>query len=244
MKKLLSLTTLILIWNFTFSQPLKLSISSPQPRLTQSFNITIDITPIKKEIFKQIGDGLNLIKEEWFDSDPSITYSVIPKKLGRTEIAPLQFVFNGKTYTTEKKSFEVVEDLPKVASGLWFRKVPIDDSTFYIILEQNIPAKRKTTDSSDGNFSNTFVPTIDNAVKFKEFPDVQFYPSKGLKGLHIGGQSSKLLSYQNNDGELISYFYNIQVAKCRIDKNVSIKLTNDYFLNLPTDYSFNNINLP
>ena len=222
-----------------FSQTLNLEISTPQPRLNQEFNILINVQEIRNEIFKSFENQVELVNDFLHISDPTLRFTVNPKKLGMSEIGPLNFTFNGKAYTTNKISFEVIGKLPDVTSGLWFRKVKINDTTFYILIDQNIPSVSKTIDSTANSWTRT-MESKEKAVEFKYFPDTQFYPTDGLLKLSIGGsRSNSGKAYIN--GVSANYIYNFHLAKCVIKKNGTARITKDYFQNLPVDYKFEDI---
>lgn len=221
---------------------LVLHISNPQPRLNQEFNIYIDIAEIKKEIFKPLDGKITLSEKVWNTGrDQQLTYSVTANKIGTNEIGPLQFDFNGKHYTTGAISYEVVEPLPRLASGIWFRKVKINDSTFYIIVEQHVPEKTITTKLSENSWRTSTEPLTDKVIEFNQFPDLQFYPTQNIIKAQTGSSYSESKSEYDNNGTLIKFRYNWHLGQFTIKKGSGAIITRAYFKNLPEDYQFEDI---
>lgn len=151
-------------------------------------------------------------------------------------MGPLQFNINGTSYTTNKISYEVIDALPNVDEGLWFRKVKTSDSTFCIIIEQRVKAGTKKTATSENSFSLTNVAETDAVVKFKES-----YSVPGLSGLH-GNSYSDFRSIYNDAGEQRQFLFSYTIFHYTIvDKNIPIKFTKEKFDNIPGYYKFEDI---
>lgn len=129
-----------------YSQTLELNISTPQPRLGESFSISANIDTIAKYVFGGLSNKFTVSTYTTASSETSkIGISLIAKKPGRNEVGPLVLTINGKKYLTNKLTFNVVDSLPYVNKGLWIRQVHVDDTTSYIIIEQRIPSMKYIT---------------------------------------------------------------------------------------------------
>ncbi len=217
-------------------QVLELSISSPQPRLQEKIKISLDANFIRLHVFKSAFGQFEFAEDFGNTDDGMMTLNVIPTEKGKHQIGPLHFTINGTECSTNKIEYEVIDPLPNVDNGLWFRKVFTNDSTFCVIIEQRIPANSKITKISDKETRYSTEPLSENVVSFK-----YSYSIDGLRGRTSTTYSDFGSIYDTNGkekkfmtGYSISYF-------SIIDKKAKIRITKDKFQNLPTDYNFEDI---
>ncbi len=218
------------------TQTLKLSISNPQPRIGDEFEVVLDIKTLKSEIFKGMTDKIQIVSEYIAGESGEMKIKVSATKKGINELGPLTLSLNGVTYTTNKISYEVVDPLPNVDKGLWFRKVKISDSTFCILIEQRIPASEKTT-NTENSISIATEPETNEYVKFKA--------SYSIFGLSSDASSTftDFTSVEIN-GQSKSYMRCFSVYNFVIDdRTQKIKITKDVFDNLPQTYKFEEIHV-
>lgn len=237
MKKLYLALFFLVISLYAQTQTLNLSISNPQPRIGDEFEVTLDIKTLKSEIFKSIADKVKIVSEYIAGENSQMKIEVTALKKGINELGPLTLSLNGVSYTTNKISYEVVDALPNVDKGLWFRKVKKSDSTFCILIEQRIPANEKTTYTSENSTSVTTEPETKDYVKFKESYSITGLSSDGsstytdFSSVKMGGQSKRYMRCFS--------VYNFAI----VDRTHKITITKDFFDNLPNTYTFQEIHL-
>ena len=219
-------------------QTIELKISSPQPRLKEKVELSLDINYVRAQIFKT-EVGKFEIAEDLGNTDANLMImKVNALKKGKQSIGPLSFTMNGTKYSTNKIEYEVIEALPKVDKGLWFRKVMTSDSTLCVIIEQRIPANSKVKKVSEKETKYYTEPTNDNIVGFKKF-----YSVAGLDGNNSSAYSDfgYIIDEKGIRKEYMSA-YSIIFFKI-VDKDKKIKITKDKFDNIPTDYKFEDIDV-
>ncbi|GAB2819341.1 hypothetical protein [Ferruginibacter profundus] len=235
MKKLFLAFLFLVILFYGQAQTLQLSISNPQPRIGDEFELTLDIKTLKSEIFKSIADKVQIVSEYIAGESGEMKIKVKALKKGINELGPLTLSLNGVAYTTNTISYEVIDPLPNVDRGLWFRKVKKSDSTFCIIIEQRIPANEKTTYKGENSISIATEPETKEFVKFKER-----YSIAGLSS-DASSTSTDFSSVKIN-GQSKSYMRCFSVYNFAIDdKTLKIIITKDLFDNLPKTYKFEEI---
>lgn len=216
-------------------QTIELTISTPQPRLEETFQISLDINHLRANIFKSLAGKVQLSNDISTTDNGQLTMNVNAIKKGKNEIGPLEFFVDKTKYTTNKITFEVINPLPNVEKGVWFRKVMTSDTTFCIIIEQRIPANSKTTKKSDNSITFTTEPEYKNIVKFKDS-----YSIEGVSGRN--SHSSTNFSSVTINGEDRQFMYGYSVYYFNIeDRKTKIKITKDKFQNIPDDYKFEDI---
>jgi hypothetical protein len=216
-------------------QVIELSISTPQPRLQETFQISLDINHLRANIFKSLTGKLRLSDDIGSTSNDQLILNVNALKKGHNEIGPLEFFLDKTKYTTNKLVYEVIDPLPNTDKGLWFRKVMTSDSTFCIIIEQRIPANSKTTKKSDNSITLTTEPEYNEIAKFKDS-----YSIDGVSGRN--SHSSTNFSSIEIDGQDRQFMYGYAVYYFNIvDRKAKIKITKDKFENIPVDYKFNDV---
>jgi hypothetical protein len=220
------------------SQPqvLKLTVSTPQPRLGESFRIGLDFNHLRLNIFRSAVGKIELANDIGNDDSQEVIMNVKALKKGRNEIGPLEFTLDKTKYTTNVITYEVIDALPNTDKGLWFRKVRITDSTFCIIIEQRIPANSKMTTKDDKTITFTTEPVYRQFAKFKDY-----YSVEGLSGINSYAKTdfSKIVD-ENGADKSYMYIYSVDYFKI-VDKAIKIKITEDKFENIPADFKFEEI---
>ena len=246
MKKLILLFTFFISAFIAYSQDidsflsvpqtLELKISTPQPRLEEKFQLSLDINYVRAHIFKSLAGQVQLAENIGNADEGLMILNVNATRKGKNVIGPLEFNLNGTKYSTNKIEYEVVDALPNVDRGLWFRKVFTSDSTFCIIIDQRIPASEKKTVQSDHSFTLTAEPEYKEVAKFKDS-----YSIPGLSG-HNSSSSTNFSSIYDNTGAQKEFMLGYSVYYFSIEnKNIKIKITKDKFQHLPDNYKFEDI---
>ncbi|EHQ27655.1 BatD family protein [Mucilaginibacter paludis] len=123
-----------------YSQALRLNISLPQPRLGQSFYLSFTSDTLSKQIFNLAPRKFKVKSYTAFTGQETCFSAQLEAlKIGQNEIGPLIFNFNGNTYKTNIIKFTVADSLPNTNQGIWIRKVPVNDTSIYILIDQRIP---------------------------------------------------------------------------------------------------------
>ena len=217
-------------------QTLDLKISSPQPRLNENVEISLEINYIKAQIFKTEFGKFEYSQDIGTSNENLMIMKVKPMKAGKQSMGSLSFIMNGTKYTTNKIDYEVIEALPNVDKGLWFRKVMTSDTSFCIIIEQRIPANSKVTKISAKETKYWTEPTNDNIVRFKNS-----YSVNGLEG--GDGTTNSNFGYVIDEKKVRKEYmsgYSINYFRI-LERQKKIKITKDLFVNIPTDYKFQEI---
>ncbi len=216
------------------TEVIALKISTPQPRLNESFEVSLDITSLQASIFQSLASKLEMV-EDFTNNEGDLKMTVYATKKGKQEIGPLEFYLNNTKYVTNKINYEVVDALPKTNEGLWIRKVKTSDSTFCILFDQRIPATTKITPTGENSTSVTTEPDHEELAKFKDT-----YSIEGLSS--NGSRSSSSFSMVKIKGEDKEFMYGFSVYNFIItDKTISIKITKDKLEHIPAYYKFEDI---
>lgn len=216
-------------------QTIELTMSTPQPRMNETFTISIDGNHIRANIFRSLAGKVKLSNKVGQTETAVIAMTVTAVNKGKNEIGPLSFTLNGTHYTTEKIRYEVIDALPNTDKGLWFRKVNISDDVFCIIIEQRIPANTKTTTEGNKISFSTEAVTMDY-VKFKDS-----YSIEGLQG-YKSVANTNFESITDSHGKEKEFLFAFSVYYFRIEnKEIPIKITGDKFEHLPAGHSFSDI---
>ena len=216
-------------------QVLELAISTPQPRLKEIFQISIDINHLRANIFKSLAGKVQLSSNINATNNSELTMYLSALKKGRNEIGPLEFFLDKTKYTTNQIVYEVIDPLPDTDKGIWFRKFMTSDTTFCIIIEQRIPANSKTTKTSDNSISLTTEPEYNEIAKFKSS-----YSIDGVSGRNSYSNTNFSSIVLNGKDRQFMYGYSVYYFNIE-DKKRKIKITKDKFQNIPNDYTFEDI---
>lgn len=221
---------------FRQPQTIELEVSTPQPRLKETFQITLDINHIKANIFKSLIAKFEQAEEIGSANNDQLIMNLHTLKKGKNEIGPLEITIDKTKYTTNKVSFEVIDPLPDTDRGLWFRKVMTSDSTFCILIEQRIPASSRQTIVDDHTTSYTTEPETREIARFKNS-----YSIEGLSSRH-SSTTTNFSSITDSQGDDREFMYGYSVYYFTIeDRQAKIKITADKFDNLPAGYRFEDI---
>jgi len=217
-----------------YSQTLELSISSHQPRLGEYFSVSFNSDTLSKGVFKLPQDKFKI--DSYINSmniETTLSVNLQALKAGENEIGPFNFTFNGKSYKTNKLKFTVADSLPPVNKGLWIRKVAINDTSFYILIDQRIPAMNYVTRKS-----NTISMTAKTSEDEKE-TEMNTEDEEDAKIESWGSSSSTKLAIGKDDMSYKSLYkcYKVTIS----DKKKPFTLTSKHFVNLPDYYKFTDI---
>lgn len=216
-------------------QTIELSISTPQPRLNETFEITLDAKHIRANIFKSLIGKLEFMEETGPINNNKLTMKVQALEKGKAEIGPFEFYIDKTRYTSSKISYEVIDPLPATDNGIWIRHVKTGTDAFCIIIEQRIPASTKSRKTADNAITITTEPVTEEMVEFKN--------SYSIDGVS-GGNSQRTSSFSSleKNGEDIPFKYSFGIYYFTInDDKAKVRITRDLFKNLPKDYKFEEI---
>ena len=218
----------------SFSQTLTLEMSNPAPRAGEYFTLSVSTDSLPKAIFGSISRkdfsiysfGVKDSQQQYFCTEMKATST------GKKTLGPFSINLNGKKYTTNKLNFMVDDSLPEIPEGLWIRKAIVDDTTFYIVIEQRIPALRYNT-RKDNEITTNVKEGIDAvATELKD---------DSISNVSGAGSSSSSYNSLHFDGKP-EFMYHSHIYKLIItDKSKRIILTKDDFKGLPNYYKFKDI---
>lgn len=221
MKKITILFLLLINISTLKAQEVKLETNYPEPRVGQSFNITLQLDFIEDYLKESLQDGLELSKKFAF-SDYS--RDIKANEAGQYTIGPLSFEFNGKTYKSDSITINVIEPLTK-KEGIWIRQVEFDETTF-LILEQFINKDWDTKDDKDGN---TFMSISSEDI---EFASIQENPIDGLTFSRRHSITNTMpIDDKDRFGPSLGYSRQIYVVTNQTGKQIELK--KKYFENFP-----------
>jgi hypothetical protein len=218
-----------------YSQPLQLDMSLPQPRLGQSFNIYFPSDTLSKQIFNLPADKFTINSYiDLTNEATSIGVNLTALKIGQNEIGPLVFTFNGRTYKTSVLKFTVADSLPNVSKGIWIRKVPIDDTTVYIMIDQFLPAHNEVTRKD--------INTITTSSKINDDEKEAQLTHEDIANAKVTDWGSSSETSPDFSGKGLGHGTFYKCYKVNIlDKSKPLVLTKKEFENLPDYYNFQNI---
>jgi hypothetical protein len=218
-----------------YSQTLELSITPRQPRLGQNFYISFSSDTLSKQIFILPADKFKITSYGAFTSaETSLSVTLKALKIGQNEIGPLTFILNGNTYKTNIIKFTVADSLPNVDKGTWIRKVRIDDTTVYILIDQRIPTHNHITQKDSNTISMS--AEVNDDEKEAELTSGDIENGK----IESWGSSSETRPNFTGDGPSYGSFYKCYKVTI-LNKNKPLVLTKQEFTNLPGYYKFQNI---
>jgi hypothetical protein len=220
-----------------YSQELKLDISLPQPRLGQRFYLSFSSDTLSKQIFNLAPGKFKIISYTSFAAqETNFSVQLEALKIGQNEIGPLSFNFNGNTYKTNTIKFTVADSLPNVNKGIWIRKVPVNDTTVYILIDQRIPTQNHIVK----NDSNTITMSAEISNDEKE-AGLKSEDTENAK-IEDWGSSSETLPDFTGKGSSYASFYKCFKVTIKV-KGKPIVLEKQAFDNLPEYYKFQNIRI-
>jgi len=218
-----------------YSQALTLDLSLPQPRLGQDFYVSFPSDTISQQIFNLPADKFKIYRYAASTGESTtISVNLEALKTGPNEIGPLTFTFNGHTYKTNVLKFTVADSLPKVDKGIWIRKVPLDDTTVYIMIDQFLTAHNQVTQKDANTITTSSQIDDDQKEAQLKHEDIT-----NAKVTDWGASSSTVPDFS---GKGISHGTYYKCYKVNItDKSKPLILTKKDFEHLPDDYHFQNI---
>src|SRR5688572_25880635 len=86
-------------------QQVKLQISTPQPRINETFEISLVIDDLRSNIFKSIAGKVRFASDMSLTSNDQFLMKVYAENTGNMELGPLEFTVNNVRYKTNKVSF-------------------------------------------------------------------------------------------------------------------------------------------
>lgn len=217
------------------AEMLGLSISTPQPRLNQTFQVSIDAAPLRSSIFQPLAGKLKIVESYSNVSSTNWQIDVVAMGRGKQQIGPIEFNLGNRKFTTNTVVYEVIEPLPKSNKGLWFRKVKTSDSTFALIIEQRIPSQMQITKNEDNSITYSTVPESEDIVKFDD--------GYSLEGAQRTSSFSKT-SQESVEikGETMGFMDAYSVYHFIIkDRKKQLVIKRDSFVHLPPEYKFEDI---
>jgi hypothetical protein len=219
----------------SFGQVLEITMDTPQPRVNTTFQVKIDISAIRRQLFSGFEGKLRLADDMNYREDNMLYFNVIAPETGKFTIGPLNIQVDQKTYSTNALTYEVINALPVVDKGLWFRIVDIDEKSFYLLIEQHIPMHDSISHPAENSTLFQTVPDDNHSVKFTDEHIDGLYSSSSVS-------SATPRTAEDEKGNNIQFADCFYLRKFTVtDKSKKIKLIKRYFLNLPTDYQFKDI---
>ncbi len=219
----------------TAPQTIKVSMSTPQPRLNETFEITVDASDIRDNIFKSVKGRLGFPEDMGSMESGKLKTKVKALSLGKNQMGPFEFYIDKTRYTSAIISYEVIDPLPQTDKGIWIRQIRTGEDAFCIIIEQRIPAVTKSGRTADNGISITTEPVAEEMVEFKY--------NDSIDGISAGNsERTSSFSSLEKDGENIPFKYSFGIYHFSIkDDKAKIRITRDLFKNLPEDYKFEEI---
>jgi len=219
----------------SFGQVLEMTMDTPQPRVTTTFQVKIDISSIRHHLFSGFEGKLRLSDDMNYQEDNMLYFNVIAPETGKFTIGPLNIQIDKKTYSTNTLTYEVINSLPVVDKGLWFRIVNIDEKSFYLLIEQHIPMHDSISHSAKNATLFQTVPDDNHSIKFTVDHIDGLYSSSSVS-------SATPRTVKDEKGNNIQYADCFYLRKFTVtDRSKKIKLIKRNFLNLPTGYRFKDI---
>ena len=139
-----------------------------------------------------------------------------------------------KIYKTDIIRFTVAEPLPNVDKGIWIRKVPLNDTTVYILIDQRIPTHNSIT-KKDGNGITVSAEVNDNEKE-------TVLRSGDIENVKIEDWGSSSTTIPNFTGKELSYasYYKCYKVTKKF-KSQPVVINKQAFDDLPAYYQFQNI---
>jgi hypothetical protein len=146
----------------SLAQNLTISVDHTEPRLGQEINLSLQSDFFNEFLEDSFSDSFEL----WgsYLNEP-FTRTIVVRRLGSLTIGPIQFEFNGKKYSSNSISLNVLPDLPE-KEGVWIRKLRID-STDFILIEQITGVQ--AGNSSDEKLTRLIKEPSEVSIRFSEW---------------------------------------------------------------------------
>jgi len=225
----------ILSGTASFGQVLEMTMDTPQPRVNATFQVKIDISSIRHQLFSGFEGKLKPADDINYQEDNMLYFNVMAPETGKFTIGPLNIQVDQKTYSTNTLTYEVVNSLPVIDKGLWFRIVDIDEKSFYLLIDQHIPMHDSISHPTQNATLFQTVPDDNHSVKFTD---------DHIDGLYSSSSESSATprTVKDENGNNIQFADCFYLRKFTVtDRSKKIKLIKKYFFNLPKDYQFKDI---
>ncbi len=227
---------------------LELSISTPQPRVNEPFDLKLDDSALKETIFSSVSENVEptsefhyvkgkRLKRVLVGYKQHLTKRMISSQRGTFEVGPLSFQLNGTNYTTNKVCYEVVDALPDTDTGFWLRKVDLTEGSFCLITEQRMPAMVTVTKEGK-NKGRTTVSSAPANPPFVIFKNQHLIGGLRCKDGHSSTGSRQLVI--NGEEKTVMHSYAAHYFDI-VDRESNVKITKEDFENIPDDYEFEDI---
>jgi hypothetical protein len=237
-----SLITMLLFSLSVFyctAQTLELKISNPQPRLGQSFTISVDIDTVSSTVFSSLSNKFKLStgKNAGGDALSAIATEAVVTKTGRNKIGPFSIDINGKKYSTNAVEFDIVDSLPAVDKGFWIRTSRLNDSTVLVLTDQRIPALTYYDHTDNALTITKQTNGDDEEAKLNEAEDVE----NAKVNMQLGQSEMQSIQLAARELNFKSHFWVYKVSI--IDKSKPVVLHKAVFKNIPNYYNFKDIKI-
>ena len=217
----------------TLPKEVTLSLSTPQPRMGETFTVSLDLEELKNPLFSALSATVREVDPTAGMADNAkLSMPVTALQMGKQVIGPLEFTVNNIRYTTNRIHYEVIGALPDTDQGLWFRKVITGENRFCLIIEQRIPAREVTTRNADQSITTS---TETDGTEMVALTDAH-----AIEGLNCSYSHSATHFSSTTTGKPERKFMaGIALYYFQISNNASkITLTAEQFDHLPPGYRF------
>jgi len=202
-------------------ETIRLSTLYPEPRVGQSFSISLDLAFLEAYMQEALPPGMAITGNSAFN-----TYSreISVKDTGSFQIGPWEMQFNGIIYQTDSLHIRVLDPLP-LEEGLWIR-IMEHEGKQYLILEQQLKSNWEIEEEDNGTLTSS---GYTDELKFAE-PLGE--PAPGI-GFSLRVSTGGFISLEEGSafGDALSYSRKIYELSNR--KRKAIQLRADWFEYLP-----------
>ena len=241
MKRTLLILLTICSLNIIGQEKLKIEIDNPEPRVGQSVKFSINVDFLTNYFKGKFGKNVDFTRTTsifGFQSD-DFERVIIFEKAKKYKIGPFNFEFNGKKYSTEIITVNVLEKLP-LKNGLWLRLTK-NEGQQYLILEQLIGNESDKINNENGGYSHTVGGV---KPKGKEFAELK---KELIEGIELSNHSSSTYTMKPENAELFDngFSYSMIKYKIKISENYDgkYKISETDFENLPETFDIGKIKI-
>ena len=220
---------------------LKIEIDNPEPRIGQGVTFSINIDFLTDYFKKELDKNIDFTRSTSIFGNQSDDFErvIIFKKAKKYDIGPFGFEFNGKKYTTEVITVNVLPKLP-MENGLWLRKTEFEGEQ-YLILEQLISNESNKTVEENGGYSHTIGGVKPEGIEFAELKE------ELTEGIELLKYSYSTNTLRPDDADLfeVGFSYSIQKYKIIFDDSYDgeYMISENDIQNLPDTFDIDKIEL-